>query len=129
MEYLIIGLPLLMVFMWWSNRNARKMQAAKQQETENAMVEGAWIMTKSGFYGQFVERDGDVVTLTGPTGEESYWDMAAIAVVKDPPFQPLAESEEIAAKTQGEQDSPEEEAGSDDIQEYLDKWSKDEDNK
>ena len=58
------------------------------------MVPGAWVQTYSGFFGRFVDTDGDVIILETPSGEETYWLRAAIRAVTDPPFETLGESED-----------------------------------
>lgn len=59
-------------------------------------------MTQSGFYGKFVELDGEVVVLENEDGVESYWSQTAIAMLKNPPFTETTEeniTEEIITKT------------------------------
>ena len=68
--------------------------------------------TTAGFYGKVVEVTGEVVTLENLTGDETLWDIRAIAEVREPSFGALGEentSTQPGAKTQNE-DSPESEA-------------------
>ena len=54
------------------------------------MVPGAWVMTTSGFYGRYVETDGDVIVLETSDGTETLWTSRAIVSVGNPPFAPDA---------------------------------------
>ena len=85
--------PLLMVamigLMWWMSRNTRKRQAeeAKAKEEQLASMQpGTWILTRAGFWGRFVEMDGEVMVLESSSGQEQYWDPRAIMQVGNPPF-------------------------------------------
>lgn len=86
----------LVVAMFVMNSFAKKSQKKRQEEQERTlreeMVPGAWVQTYSGFFGRFVDIDGDVVILETPGGEETYWLKAAIRAVTDPPFEVLGDS-------------------------------------
>ncbi len=69
-----------------AKRQQQKMQAEQEQRVQEAMVPGTWVRTHSGFYGRFVELDGDVVTLATPLGDESLWHKRAILGAEEPPF-------------------------------------------
>lgn len=83
---LIIALPLMMLF----SRNARKKLEAQQAQRDSQMREdmqpGVWVMTASGFWGRFVDIDGETVILETPDGTETYWKFQAIANVGGSPF-------------------------------------------
>ncbi len=51
----------------------------------------AWVMTTSGFYGRYVETDGDVIVLETSDGTETLWTSRAIVSVGNPPFAPDTE--------------------------------------
>ena len=52
------------------------------------MVPGAWVRLRSGFWGRFVDQDGEIVILETPGGHETYWDQRAILdVAEELPFQ------------------------------------------
>ena len=80
----VIGAFLLMMI--FSSRNAKKKQAEQRDKLANDMVPGAWVMTTSGFYGRYVETDGDVIVLETSDGTETLWTSRAIV----PPFAPDA---------------------------------------
>lgn len=118
----VIGAFLLMMI--FSSRNAKKKQLEQRDKLANDMVPGAWVMTTSGFYGRYVETDGDVIVLETSDGTETLWTSRAIVSVGNPPFAPdtaeadpqdadtekadkAEEAEDLAA------DSPEEETSSD----------------
>lgn len=84
----VIGAFLLM--MVFSSRNAKKKQAEQRDKLANDMVPGAWVMTTSGFYGRYVETDGDVIVLETSDGTETLWTSRAIVSVGNPPFAPDA---------------------------------------
>ena len=84
----VIGAFLLMMI--FSSRNAKKKQAEQRDKLANDMVPGAWVMTTSGFYGRYVETDGDVIVLETSDGTETLWTSRAIVSVGNPPFAPEA---------------------------------------
>ena len=87
--FLIIMAALLVAMMVFSSRS-RKRMAAQQQEQQRmlneGLVPGVWVKTSIGFWGRFVDQDGDVVILETPDGTETYWERQAIRAVGDPPF-------------------------------------------
>lgn len=114
----VIGAFLLMMI--FSSRNAKKKQAEQRDKLANDMVPGAWVMTTSGFYGRYVETDGDVIVLETSDGTETLWTSRAIVSVGNPPFAPdaadtntedasadKADNDEVAKELQ--EDSPTEE--------------------
>lgn len=87
MESMLIMFVVLAAVMFVTSRATRKRQMAQKQQTEERLVPGAWVMTSSGFYGRFVERDGDVVVLETNDGTETFWTHLAVREVVDaPPF-------------------------------------------
>ena len=80
----VIGAFLLMMI--FSSRNAKKKQTEQRNKLANDMVPGAWVMTTSGFYGRYVETDGDVIVLETSDGTETLWTSRAIVSVGNPPF-------------------------------------------
>lgn len=95
---LILFMGVLVVGMFVMNSFAKKSAKKRQDEQERTMAEqmvpGAWVQTFSGFFGRFVDFDGDVVILETPSGEETYWIKAAIRAVNDPPFEAIGDEED-----------------------------------
>ena len=95
---ILLFMAVLVGGMFVMNSFAKKSQKKRQDEAEKTMSElmvpGAWVQTYSGFFGRFVDTDGDVIILGTPSGEETYWLRAAIRAVTDPPFETLGESED-----------------------------------
>lgn len=91
--FLVIALVAFIAVMMMSQRT-RRQQMNKQNQTLESLEPGTWVMTGSGFYGRFVEIDGDVLVLENSQGTESLWDRRAFAAVKEPPFAPADNSEE-----------------------------------
>lgn len=89
----VIGAFLLMMI--FSSRNAKKKQAEQRNKLANDMVPGAWVMTTSGFYGRYVETDGDVIVLETSDGTETLWTSRAIVSVGNPPFAPDTEDADL----------------------------------
>lgn len=78
---------LFCIFLFAQSSRAKKRQAKKLAEMEEQLVPGAWVMTTSGFYGRFIDRDGDVVILETNDGTETFWLAQAVRQVVDtPPF-------------------------------------------
>lgn len=75
-----------MIFMYFSTRNAKKNQARLEQERQKAFTPGTWVMTSAGFYGRFVDLDGEVVILENLDGVESLWARQSIRGAVEPPF-------------------------------------------
>lgn len=89
----------------FSKRSAQKKQAEHERQLAEQLVPGVWVHTTIGFFGRFVDLDGNVVILETPSGEETYWDKRVIRSVGDLPF----EAEEI-------EDSVEIDDAGDDVQ-------------
>ncbi|PID98148.1 MAG: preprotein translocase subunit YajC [Actinobacteria bacterium] len=90
-------LVLLVLMMVWSARNRKKMLARQEEETKKLaemLVPGAWVKTSVGFWGRYVDQDGDVVILETADGTETYWDPSVIRLVDDLPFAAESETEE-----------------------------------
>ncbi len=88
---LLAVIAAFLVMMVFSSRNAKKKQAEQREKLANDMVPGAWVMTTSGFYGRYVETDGDVIVLETSDGTETLWTSRAIVSVGNPPFAPDTE--------------------------------------
>ena len=93
---LLAVIAAFLVMMVFSSRNAKKKQAEQRDKLANDMVPGAWVMTTSGFYGRYVETDGDVIVLETSDGTETLWTSRAIVSVGNPPFAPDANAEHAA---------------------------------
>lgn len=95
---ILLFMAVLVGGMFVMNSFAKKSQKKRQDEAAKTMAElmvpGAWVQTYSGFFGRFIDTDGDVIILETPSGEETYWLRAAIRAVTDPPFETLGESED-----------------------------------
>lgn len=77
----------------FAKRSQQKQKAEREKMMNDAMVTGAWVQTYSGFFGRFVDVDGEVVILETPSGEETYWLQAAIKGVIEPPFEAVLDEE------------------------------------
>lgn len=88
-SFLIIMAVMLVAMMLLSSRSRKKMMQ-QQQDRERKLVEGlvpgAWVKTAFGFWGRFVDQDGDIVILETPDGTETYWERQSIRDVGEPPF-------------------------------------------
>ena len=104
-SWILIGaMFVLMLFVLSRSGKKRVAQMEQQREALRKQLEpGVWVRTTAGFYGKVVEVTGEVVTLENLTGDETLWDIRAIAEVREPT------STQPGAKTQNE-DSPESEA-------------------
>lgn len=94
MEFLLIIFIMfggLFVMSYFGKRSQAKKADAREEMLDNQMVPGAWAQTYSGFFGRYVDQDGDVVILETPSGEETYWLQAAIRTIGEPPFEILDE--------------------------------------
>ena len=73
----------------FSRRQAKKRADERAARLAQELVPGAWVQTYSGFFGRYVDQDGDVVILETPGGEETYWLEKAVSTVGEPPFEVL----------------------------------------
>nr|WP_282921635.1 preprotein translocase subunit YajC [Mobiluncus sp. Marseille-Q7826] len=93
--WVILGLAfvLMIVFMRRSGQKRVSQMEEQRKSMEQMMTPGTWVRTTSGFFGKVVEVSGEVVTLANLTGEETLWDLRAIAKVEDPNFGTVADSD------------------------------------
>ena len=95
---LLIMAAFLIVFMMWSSRSRRQQMQRMEQEKRDqlaAVTPGEWVRTRVGFWGRFVDLDGDIVVLETTDGHEMYWEREMIAEIGGQP--PLAEVEQTDA--------------------------------
>ena len=95
---LLIMAAFLIVFMMWSSRSRKQQMQKMEQEKRDqlaAVTPGAWVRTRVGFWGRFVDLDGDIVVLETTDGHEMYWEREMIAEIGGQP--PLAEVEQTDA--------------------------------
>lgn len=71
----------------FTKRSNQKRTAERDRMLQDEMVPGAWVHTTVGFYGRFVDLDGDVLILETPGGVETYWNKAVVRTVGDLPFE------------------------------------------
>lgn len=100
-NYTLMGLLVVMIaFMWWSSRSRKKqMEKMEQDKREQlaAVTPGEWVRTRVGFWGRFVDLDGDIVVLETTDGHEMYWEREFIAEIGGQP--PLADADQADADT------------------------------
>ena len=95
---LIILLAVMIAFMWWSSRSRKKQMEKMEEEKREqlaAVTPGKWVRTRVGFWGRFVDLDGDIVVLETTDGHEMYWEREFIAEIGGQP--PLADAEQADA--------------------------------
>ena len=72
MTFVLLAL-ILIAMMWYSSRGRKKMaerQAQMERDMNEKLVPGAWVKTAVGFWGRFVDQDGDIVVLETIDGTE-----------------------------------------------------------
>ena len=95
---LLIMAAFLIVIMMWSSRSRRQQMQKLEQEKRDqlaAVTPGEWVRTRVGFWGRFVDLDGDIVVLETTDGHEMYWEREMIAEIGGQP--PLASTEDNEA--------------------------------
>lgn len=103
---LVMLLVMLVVMMIFSSRSRKKMMARQeeqQRQLAESLVPGAWVKTAFGFWGRYVDQDGDVVILETANGTETYWDRQVIREVGQPPFA-SEEAEDVQETEQAGED-------------------------
>ena len=113
-NYTLMGLLVVMIaFMWWSSRSRKKqMEKMEQDKREQlaAVTPGEWVRTRDGFWGRFVDLDGDIVVLETTDGHEMYWEREMIAEIGGQPPLASTEDDEATDSTKTEEISDEDEA-------------------
>lgn len=113
-NYTLMGLLVVMIaFMWWSSRSRKKqMEKMEQDKREQlaAVTPGEWVRTRVGFWGRFVDLDGDIVVLETTDGHEMYWEHEMIAEIGGQPPLASTEDDEATDGTKTEEISDEDEA-------------------
>ena len=113
-NYTLMGLLVVMIaFMWWSSRSRKKqMEKMEQDKREQlaAVTPGEWVRTRVGFWGRFVDLDGDIVVLETTDGHEMYWEREMIADIGGQPPLASTEDDEATDGTKTEEISDEDEA-------------------
>ena len=92
---LVILIVVMVAFMWWSSTSRKKQMAKMEQEKRDqlaAVKPGEWVRTRVGFWGRFVDLDGDIIVLETTDGHEMYWEREMIAEIGGQP--PLADTEQ-----------------------------------
>jgi len=113
-NYTLMGLLVVMIaFMWWSSRSRKKqMEKMEQDKREQlaAVTPGEWVRTRVGFWGRFVDLDGDIVVLETTDGHEMYWERGRTAGTGARPPLASTEDDEATDSTKTEEISDEDEA-------------------
>ena len=113
-NYALMGLLVVMIaFMWWSSRSRKKqMEKMEQDKREQlaAVTPGEWVRTRVGFWGRFVDLDGDIVVLETTDGHEMYWEREMLAEIGGQPPLASTEDNEATEGTKTEEISDEDEA-------------------
>ena len=113
-NYTLMGLLVVMIaFMWWSSRSRKKqMEKMEQDKREQlaAVTPGEWVRTRVGFWGRFVDLDGDIVVLETTDGHEMYWERGMIAEIGGQPPLASTEDDEATDGTKTEEINDEDEA-------------------
>ena len=110
---LLIMAAFLIVFMMWSSRSRRQQMQKLEQEKRDqlaAVTPGEWVRTRVGFWGRFVDLDGDIVVLETTDGHEMYWEREMIAEIGGQPPLASTEDDEAIDGTKTEEISDEDEA-------------------
>lgn len=92
---LVILIVVMVAFMWWTSSSRKKQMAKMEQEKRDqlaAVKPGEWVRTRVGFWGRFVDLDGDIIVLETTDGHEMYWEREMIAEIGGQP--PLADTEQ-----------------------------------
>ena len=87
-----------LLFMVWTSRSRKKQMEKMEQDKRDqlaAVTPGTWVRTRVGFWGRFVDLDGDIVVLETTDGHEMYWEREMIAEIGGQP--PLADTEQADA--------------------------------
>lgn len=102
---LVMMLLLIPVMFIASSRGRKKLQeqqAEHQRQINEALQPGAWVLVSAGFWGRYVDTEGDVIVLESPSGGETYWQRSTVVKAGETPFAHLTE-EEVEADEETEE--------------------------
>lgn len=91
---MLLMLPLLLVISARGRKKLQEQQEQYQRQLDDALQPGAWVLTSAGFWGRYVDTEGDVVVLETPEGNETYWQRSAVVKAGESPFADLVETDE-----------------------------------
>ncbi len=108
----MLGLMIVafMVLTSFSKKSQQKKQAEHERTLSEQLVPGVWVHTSIGFFGRYIDTDGQVVILETPSGEETYWDKRVIRSVGDLPFEHEEEVDSLTIES---------DAGAEDVVEEI----------
>ena len=109
--YLMAAAAIL--FMVWTSRSRKKQMEKMEQDKRDqlaAVTPGKWVRTRVGFWGRFVDLDGDIVVLETTDGHEMYWERQMIAEIGGQPPLATTEEDEVAQASDAPESADEDEA-------------------
>ena len=109
--YLMAAAAIL--FMVWTSRSRKKQMEKMEQDKRDqlaAVTPGKWVRTRVGFWGRFVDLDGDIVVLETTDGHEMYWERQMIAEIGGQPPLATTEEDEAAQASDAPESADEDEA-------------------
>lgn len=101
------------LFMVWTSRSRKKQMEKMEQDKRDqlaAVTPGKWVRTRVGFWGRFVDLDGDIVVLETTDGHEMYWERQMIAEIGGQPPLATTEEDEVAQASDAPESTDEDEA-------------------
>jgi len=104
-EPLIILFAVLIVFMFFSSRKARKQQQEKAT-FQAELAPGQEVLTASGLLGTVTGVEGDIVTLEHAPGSSTTWLRAAIARPYEPPVEEDEETQDVVVSSENDGENP-----------------------
>lgn len=99
---MLLMLPLVFVISARGRKKLQEQQEQYQRQLDEALKPGAWVLTSAGFWGRYVDTEGDVVVLETPDGNETYWQRSAVVKAGESPFTHLVESDEDVIEVEDE---------------------------
>lgn len=100
------------LFMVWTSRSRKKQMEKMEQDKRDqlaAVTPGTWVRTRVGFWGRFVDLDGDIVVLETTDGHEMYWERQMIAEIGGQPPLATTEEDEVAEASDAPESADEDE--------------------
>lgn len=101
------------LFMVWTSRSRKKQMEKMEQDKRDQLAvvtPGKWVRTRVGFWGRFVDLDGDIVVLETTDGHEMYWERQMIAEIGGQPPLATTEEDEVAQASDAPESADEDEA-------------------
>ncbi len=102
LAFMLLMIPLMFVVSARGRKKLQEQQEEHQRQIDQALQPGAWVLVSAGFWGRYVDTEGEVIVLETPAGGETYWQRSSVVKAGESPFAHLQDTEEDLTGTDDE---------------------------